>query len=75
MTLAEYDRAMYRAAQVEQEGRNLIAEAQRMVQSTRDAAGLEYVHREPSFPGWHVKGKAGWFNTPREAVAAMEEKR
>ena len=37
-------------------------------------AGLLAVNREPGFPCWTIIGSnLGYFNTPREAVAAFEK--
>lgn len=36
-------------------------------------AGIAYVDREPGFPCWHIDGLSGYFNTPREAVEALEK--
>jgi hypothetical protein len=37
-------------------------------------AGLDFVERDPGFPGWRINGR-GYFNTPREAMESVEAKR
>lgn len=72
MTLKEYDEALRHAWVLEVSARNLLEESKRIEAKAEKDAGIECHDREPGFACFTIDGLPGYYNTPRDAVAAKE---
>lgn len=68
--LVYYDIMEQQICTLQRLGRQLLADADMLENAMLKNLGIECVNREPGFPCWIMKGKTGYFNTPREAMEA-----
>jgi hypothetical protein len=75
MTLKEYDAWMEIVWDLKRKADSISRSASIIEMETHQDAGLEQANRDPGFPCWTIQGMPGYFNTPMEAIAALEAKR
>jgi len=73
MTLAEFDAEMDHADTARRRGKFLLLRADGLEEAACRRAGIVHVERDPGFPCWTAEGLAGYYDTPRQVVEAMEK--
>lgn len=71
MKVEEFDAVMGIVAGMERIGREALRTAEDMEVTLLMSIGIRRIQREPGFPCWQINGVQGYFNTPRQAVAAL----